>query len=85
MCLMSRTVGHVMQCCGPECTKIARFSAVAAATLTPPPNLRAARLQNETVPDKISNRYEKWFEKREEGSEKRSETCPKMFKPSHAA
>ena len=35
---------------------------------------RAAPLQNETAPEKILNRYEKWFEKREKGSEKRSET-----------
>ena len=27
------------------------------------------------------NRYEKWLEKREKGSEKRSETCPKNVKP----
>ena len=27
------------------------------------------------------NRHEKWFEKREQGSEKRSETCPKNLKP----
>ena len=26
-------------------------------------------------------RYEKWFEKREKGSEKRSDTCPKNVKP----
>ena len=46
--------------------------------------LRAARLRNETAPEqKKINRCEKWFEKREEGSEKGSETCPKMshFKP----
>ena len=35
---------------------------------------RAARVQNETAPEKFLNRYEKRFEKREKGSEKRSET-----------
>ena len=34
----------------------------------------AARVQNETAPEKFLNRYEKRFEKREKGSEKRSET-----------
>ena len=34
--------------------------------------LRAACLQNETAPEKLLNRYEKRFEKREKGSEKRS-------------
>ena len=33
--------------------------------------LRAACLQNEIAPRKFSNRYERWFEKREKGSEKR--------------
>ena len=36
--------------------------------------LRAARVQNETAPEKLLNRYEKRFEKCEKGSEKRSET-----------
>ena len=36
--------------------------------------LRAARLQNETAPEKLLNRYEKRFEKCEKRSEKRSET-----------
>ena len=40
---------------------------------------RAARLQNETAPEKLLNRYEKRFEKREKGSEKRSETCLKYY------
>ena len=40
---------------------------------------RAARLQNETAPEKLLNRYEKRFEKREKGSEKRSETRLKNF------
>ena len=35
---------------------------------------RAARVQNETGPEKLLNRYERRFEKREKGSEKRSET-----------
>ena len=35
--------------------------------------VRAARLQNETAPEKFLNRSEKRFEKREKGSEKRSE------------
>ena len=35
---------------------------------------RAARVQNESAPEKLLNRYEKRFEKREKGSEKRSET-----------
>ena len=39
--------------------------------------IRAARLQNETAPEKLLNRYEKQFEKREKRSEKRSETQPK--------
>ena len=43
--------------------------------------LRTARLQNEIAPEKFLNRHETWFEKREKGSEKRSETCPKKFKP----
>ena len=41
--------------------------------------VRAARLQNETAPEKILNRYEKRFEKREKGSEKRCETRLKNF------
>ena len=38
--------------------------------------VRAARVQNEIAPEKLLNRYEnlKRFEKREKGSEKRSET-----------
>ena len=40
---------------------------------------RAARVQNETAPEKFLNRYEKRFEKREKGSEKRSETRLKNF------
>ena len=40
---------------------------------------RAARVQNETAPEKILNRCEKRFEKREKGSEKRSETRLKKF------
>ena len=48
-------------------------------------SLRAAHLQNEISPPppkkKTLKRYEKWFEKREKGSEKWSETCPKVFKP----
>ena len=40
---------------------------------------RAARVQNETAPEKNLNRYEKRFEKREKGSEKRSETRLKIF------
>ena len=36
--------------------------------------LRAACLQNEIVPEKLLNQYEKRFEKRDKGSEKRSET-----------
>ena len=47
--------------------------------------VRAARLRNKIGPENILNRYEKWVEKREKGSEKRSETCPKMLSPSHAA
>ena len=39
----------------------------------------AACLQNETAPEELLNRYEKWFEKREKGSEKRSEMRPKSF------
>ena len=43
---------------------------------------RAARLQNETAPTKLSTRCQKWFEQRGQGSEKRSETCPKtLMKP----
>ena len=40
---------------------------------------RAARVQNETAPEKFLNRYEKRFEKREKGSKKRSETRLKIF------
>ena len=48
--------------------------------------LRAAHLQNETAPETcLMHRYEKWFEKREEGSEKRSQTCPKNLSPSNTA
>ena len=47
--------------------------------------LRAARLQNETAPEKILNRFEERFEKREKGSEKRSETRLKKISPSQAA
>ena len=36
--------------------------------------IRAARVQNEIAPEKLLNRYGKRFEKREKGSEKRSET-----------
>ena len=36
----------------------------------PPKLIRAARVQNETAPEKLLNRYEKRFEKREKGSEK---------------
>ena len=43
--------------------------------------VRAARVQNETAPEKFLNRYEKRFEKREKGSEKRSETRLKNFSP----
>ena len=39
--------------------------------------IKAARLQNEIAPEKLLNRYEKRFEKRKKGSEKRSETCLK--------
>ena len=39
--------------------------------------VRAARVQNETAPEKILIWHEKRFEKREKGSEKRSETRPK--------
>ena len=42
-------------------------------------SFRAARVQNETAPEKLLNRYEKRFEKREKGSEKRSETRLKNF------
>ena len=42
-------------------------------------SIRAARVQNETAPEKFLNRYEKRFEKREKGSEKRSETRLKNF------
>ena len=42
---------------------------------------RAAHLQNEFAPEKVLIRYEPWFEKREKGSEKRSETCWKHSKP----
>ena len=41
--------------------------------------IKAARLQNETAPEKFLNRYEKRFEKREKRSEKRSETRLKTF------
>ena len=41
--------------------------------------VRAARVQNETAPEKFLNRCEKRFEKREKGSEKRSETRLKNF------
>ena len=41
--------------------------------------LRAARVQNEFAPEKCLNRYEKRFEKREKGSEKRPETRLKNF------
>ena len=40
---------------------------------------RAARVQNEFAPEKFLNRYEKQFEKRDKGSEKRSETRLKKF------
>ena len=45
--------------------------------------LRAACLQNETVPEKVLNRYEKRFEKREKGSEKRCafEKCLAPLRP----
>ena len=43
--------------------------------------IRAACLQNEIAPEKLLNRYEKWFEKREKRSEKRSETRPKNVYP----
>ena len=36
--------------------------------------VRAARVQNETAPEKLLNRYKKRSEKHEKGSEKRSET-----------
>ena len=36
--------------------------------------IRTACLQNEIAPEKLLNRYETRFEKREKGSEKRSET-----------
>ena len=48
------------------------FTAVTA--LGPQEIVRAARVQNETSPEKFLNQYEKRFEKREKGSEKRSET-----------
>ena len=41
--------------------------------------IRAARVQNEIAPEKLLNRYEKPFEKREKGSEKRSETHLKKY------
>ena len=41
--------------------------------------LRAARVQNEFAPETFLNRSEKRFEKREKGSEKRSETRLKNF------
>ena len=41
--------------------------------------VRAARVQNETAPEKFLNRREKQFEKREKGPEKRSETRLKNF------
>ena len=43
--------------------------------------IRTARLQNKIAPETFLNRYEKWFGKRGKGSEKRSETCPKILKP----
>ena len=46
-----------------------------------PAILRAARVQNETAPEKLLNRYEKRFEKREKGSEKRSEKCLASVRP----
>ena len=41
--------------------------------------IKAARLQNETAPEKVLTWHEKRFEKREKGPEKRSETRPKNF------
>ena len=38
-------------------------------------------MQNEIAPENFLNQYEKWFEKREKGSEKRSEMCLKILKP----
>ena len=45
------------------------------------PILRTARLQKEIAPDNVLNRYDKWFEQRKKGSDKRSEMCLKNFKP----
>ena len=45
-----------------------------AKTKNPEELFRAACPQNETAPEKCSNRYEKRFENRKKGSEKRSET-----------
>ena len=55
------------------------------STSTTRETVRAACLQNETAPEKLLNQYEKRFEKREKGSEKRSETCLKKISPSQAA
>ena len=41
--------------------------------------IRAAPLQNETAPEKFLIWHEEQFEKREKRSEKRSETCLKIF------
>ena len=48
--------------------------------------LRAACLQNETAPEKLLNRYEKWFEKREKKIRKTIRNATeKTFSPSQAA
>ena len=44
-----------------------------------------ARLQNEIAPEKLLNRYEKRFEKREKRSENDPKRVWKMFSPSQAA
>ena len=87
-CLSVLDVPHALRairkrlsnCClvsGPSIAQVARNICSAY--------VRAARLQNKIAPDKVLNRYEKWFEKHEKGSEKRSETCPKSVSPSPAA
>ena len=58
----------------PVCRACCGLSALQGALI-----LRAARVQNETAPEKFLNRYEKRFEKREKGSEKPSETRLKNF------
>ena len=46
---------------------------------------RAAHLQNEIAPEKQLSHHAKWYEKREDGSEKQSETSPQSLSPSHVA